>query len=128
LVVNCKLRTNSPGSVEYILAAGLSWEFWRVRSPASAQFASARVYQHAPASPGYDPPVLDWRLVGRGRENPQILARDPHGGVLAINRVLGSPDKWWLTGPNYGPGTEHDSQAEAKAAAQQWAETGVRPD
>lgn len=38
------------------------------------------------------------------------------------------PDKWWLTGPNYGLGTEHDSEAEAKAAAQHWADTGERPD
>jgi hypothetical protein len=34
---------------------------------------------------------------------------------------------WWLTGANYGVGTEHDSQAEAKAAAQHWADTGERP-
>lgn len=74
--------------------------------------------------------MLDWRLVGRGLNNSQILARDPHGGVLAINRVMSreGPDKWWLTGPNYGLGTEHHSQAEAKAAAQHWADTGERPD
>ncbi len=74
--------------------------------------------------------MLEWRLVGRGLHNPQILARDKHGGVLAINRVVSSelPDKWWLTGPNYGLGTEHDSQAEAKAAAQHWDDTGERPD
>lgn len=74
--------------------------------------------------------MLEWRLVGRGLQNPQILARDKQGGVLAINRVVSSelPDKWWLTGPNYGLGTEHDSQAEAKAAAQHWDDTGERPD
>ncbi len=68
--------------------------------------------------------MLDWRLVGRGLDNPQILAPDGQGGILAINRVMTTdqPDKWWLTGPNYGLGTEHDSQDEAKAAAQQWAE------
>jgi hypothetical protein len=73
---------------------------------------------------------LEWRLVGRGLHNPQLLAHDPHGGVLAINRVLqmGRPETWWLTGPNYGLGSEHDSQAEAKAAAQLWADTGERPD
>lgn len=72
--------------------------------------------------------MLAWRLVGRGTENPQILAPDGKGGVLAINRVMttGQPDNWWLTGPNYGIGSEHDSQAEAKAAAQHWAETGNR--
>jgi hypothetical protein len=75
-------------------------------------------------------PMLDWRRVGRGLQNPQILARDPQGGVLAINRVMSreGPDKWWLTGQNYGPGTEHSSQAEAKAAAQRWVDTGERPD
>ena len=74
--------------------------------------------------------ILDWRLVGRGLDNPQIRARDPRGGVLGINRVMSreGPDKWWLTGPNYGLGTEHDSEAEAKAAAQHWADTGERPD
>ncbi len=74
--------------------------------------------------------MLEWRLVGRGLRNPQILARDGRGGVLAINRVVSSelPDKWWLTGRNYGLGTEHDSQDEAKAAAQRWVETGERPD
>ena len=74
--------------------------------------------------------MLEWRLVGRGRRNPQILAPDEQGGVLAIIRVLsgGRPDKWWLTGPNYGLGTEHDSQAAAKAAAQRWADTGERVD
>lgn len=73
--------------------------------------------------------MLQWRLVGRGVENPQILARDPLGGLLAINRVvsLGQPDKWWLTGPNYGLGTEHESQDDAKAAAQHWADAGERP-
>jgi hypothetical protein len=73
--------------------------------------------------------MLEWRLVGRGLRNPQILARDKQGGVLAINRVVSSglPDKWWLTGPNYGLGTEHDSQAEAKAAAQHWADTANAP-
>lgn len=72
--------------------------------------------------------MLAWRLVGRGTENPQILAPDGKGGVLAINRVMttGQPDSWWLTGPNYGIGSEHGSQAEAKAAAQHWAETGNR--
>jgi hypothetical protein len=72
----------------------------------------------------------EWRLVGRGLRNPQILARDRQGGVLAISRVVSTelPDKWWLTGVNYGPGTEHDSQAGAKAAAQHWADTGERPE
>ena len=72
--------------------------------------------------------MLAWRLVGRGVENPQILAPDGHGGILAINRVVtaGEPDKWWLTGANYGLGTEHDSQDEAKAAAQHWADSGER--
>ncbi len=70
--------------------------------------------------------MLDWRLVGRGLDNPQIRARDPQGGVLTINRVIGTPDRWWLTGPNSGVATEHAS--EAKAAARQWADTGVRPD
>lgn len=75
------------------------------------------------------PRVLQWRLVGRGLSNPQILARDGRGGLLAINRVRSSdaPDTWWLTGPNYGAGTAHASQAEAKAAAERWAETGERP-
>ena len=74
--------------------------------------------------------MLQWRLVGRGVQNPQILAHDGRGGLLAINKVasMGQPDKWWLTGPNYGLGTEHESQAEAKAAAQHWADTGERPD
>lgn len=74
--------------------------------------------------------MLEWRLVGRGLRNPQILARDGQGGVLAINRVSSreQSDKWWLTGPNYGLGSKHDSQAEAKAAAQHWADTGERPD
>lgn len=74
--------------------------------------------------------MLQWRLVGRGLQNPQILARDSQGGVLAINKVAskGQPDKWWLTGPNYGLGSEHESQDEAKAAAQHWADTGERPD
>jgi hypothetical protein len=72
--------------------------------------------------------MLQWRLVGRGVDNPQILARDPQGGLLAINRVkrTGQPDTWWLTGPNYGLGSEHESQDEAKAAAQHWADTGER--
>ena len=74
--------------------------------------------------------MLEWRLVGRGLDNPQILAHDGLGGVLAINRVvsLRLPDQWWLTGPNYGLGTAHDSQAEAKAAAQHWADTGEHVD
>lgn len=74
--------------------------------------------------------MLEWRLVGRGVRNPQILARDEKGGVLAINRIRSKDrtDKWWLTGANYGVGTEHESQAEAKAAAQHWADTGERPD
>jgi hypothetical protein len=74
--------------------------------------------------------ILDWRLVGRGVNNPQIRARDPQGGVLGINRVVyrEGPDKWWLTGTNYGLGTEHGSEAEAKAAAQHWADTRERPD
>jgi len=74
--------------------------------------------------------LLDWRLVGRGLNNPQIRARDPQGGVLAINGVTSrnGPDIWWLTGPNNGLGTDHDSEAEAKAAAQRWADTGERPD
>ena len=44
--------------------------------------------------------VLEWRLVGRGLDNPQILAHDGRGGVLAINRVLSlrQLDQWWLTG------------------------------
>jgi hypothetical protein len=72
--------------------------------------------------------VLDWRLVGRGLDNPQILARDRKGGILAINRVLSSKGatKWWLSGSDYGLATEHDSQGEAKAAAQHWADTGER--
>ena len=41
---------------------------------------------------------------------------------------MGQPDKWWLTGPNYGLGAEHESQAEAKAAAQHSAHIGERPD
>jgi hypothetical protein len=74
--------------------------------------------------------MLRWRLVGRGVDNPQILARDPQGGLLAINRVrsTGRPDTWWLTGPSYGLGTEHESQDEAKTAAQHWADTGERPE
>jgi len=74
--------------------------------------------------------MLQWRLVGRGIDNPQILARDPQGGLLAINRVKSTrrPDTWWLTGPSYGLGSEHESQDEAKAAAQHWADTGERPD
>ena len=49
------------------------------------------------------------------RSAPVIRAAE----CSAINRVVSSqlPDKWWLTGPNYGLGTEHDSQADAKAAA-----------
>jgi hypothetical protein len=74
--------------------------------------------------------VLEWRLVGRGLNNPQILAHDGHGGLLAINRVVSKdqPDQWWLTGPNYGLGTAHSSQAQAKSAAQHWADTGERPE
>jgi hypothetical protein len=73
--------------------------------------------------------MLEWRLVGRGLRNQQILARDAQGGALAINRVMSrvGPDKWWLTGPSYGLGTEHGSQADAKAAAQKWVDTGARP-
>jgi hypothetical protein len=43
--------------------------------------------------------VLQWRLVGKGEDNPQILARDPQGGLLTVNRVksMRQPDKWWLT-------------------------------
>lgn len=72
--------------------------------------------------------MLQWRLVGRGLDNPQLLARDRRGGILAINRVVtkGSPDTWWLTGANYGLGSVHDSQDAAKAAAQHWVETGTR--
>ena len=74
--------------------------------------------------------MLDWRLVGRGLHNTQILARDRHGGVVRINRVGSSkaPDTWWLTGANYGLGTAHDSEDEAKAAARHWDDTGERPD
>lgn len=70
--------------------------------------------------------MLEWRLVGRGLDNPQLLAHDGHGGLLAINRVLSAqgPTQWWLTGANYGPGTAHGSEAEAKAAAQEWADSG----
>jgi hypothetical protein len=73
--------------------------------------------------------MLDWRLVGRSRQNPQILAREEQGGVLAINRVrsTGQPDRRWSTRANCGLGTEHGSQAEAKAVAQHWADTGKRP-
>lgn len=72
--------------------------------------------------------MLEWRLVGRGLENQQILARDPQGGVLAINRVIttGKPDTWWLTGASYGLGSCHASQDAAKAAAQHWVDTGMR--
>jgi hypothetical protein len=72
--------------------------------------------------------MLEWRLVGRGLNNPQILAHDGQGGLLAINRVVseGRPDQWWLTGPNYGLGTTHGSQADAKSAGQHWADTGER--
>ena len=74
--------------------------------------------------------MLQWRFVGRGVDNPKILARDPQGELLAINRVrsTGRPDTWWLTGPRYGLGSEHESQDGAKAAAQHWADTGERPD
>jgi hypothetical protein len=74
--------------------------------------------------------MLQWRRVGTRVDNPQILARDPQGGLLAINRVesKGQPDKWWLTGPSYGLGSEHESQDEAKAGAQHWADTGERRD
>jgi hypothetical protein len=41
---------------------------------------------------------------------------------------MGQPDRWWLTGPGYGLGSEHESQDEARAAAQRWADTGERPD
>lgn len=73
--------------------------------------------------------MLQWRLVGRGLNNRQILAHDGHGGLLAINKVVSSglADQWWLTGANYGVGTVHDSKVEAQAAAQRWAETGERP-
>jgi hypothetical protein len=74
--------------------------------------------------------MLQWRRVGTRVDNPQILARDPHGGLLAINRVksMGQPDKWSLTRPGYGLGSEHESKEEAKAAAQHWADTGERTD
>ncbi|HEX3617366.1 MAG TPA: hypothetical protein VHU61_12555 [Solirubrobacteraceae bacterium] len=74
--------------------------------------------------------MLDWRLVGRGLQNPQILARDGRGGLLAINRVVvtDGPEQWWLTGVAYGPGSVHSSQDEAKAAAQRWVDTGDRAD
>jgi len=70
--------------------------------------------------------MLEWRLVGRGLDNPQLLAHDGQGGLLAINAVVSPrrPTQWWLTGPNYGPGTVHGSEADATAAAQHWAETG----
>ena len=73
--------------------------------------------------------MLDWRLVGRGLNNPQILTHDGKGGLLAINWVqpFDGREQWWLTGPNYGLGTAHSSQADAKAAAQHWADTGERP-
>jgi hypothetical protein len=76
------------------------------------------------------PSMLEWRLVGRGLDNPQILAHDGQGGLLAINKVVSTkrPDEWWLTGPNYGLGTAHSSQAEAKAAAQRWADAGHHAD
>jgi hypothetical protein len=74
--------------------------------------------------------MLEWRLVGRGFHNPQILAHDGQGGLLAINKVASAqrPTRWWLTGPNYGLGTAHGSEAEAKAAAQHWADTGEHLD
>lgn len=74
--------------------------------------------------------MLEWRLVGRGLDNPQILAHDGRGGLLAINRVVSAqrPGQWWLTGPNYGHGTAHGSEDEAKAVAQHWADTGERPE
>lgn len=74
--------------------------------------------------------MLEWRLVGRGLNNPQLLAHDGHGGLLAINCVVstGRPDQWWLTGANYGLGTVHDSKADAQTAAEHWADTGERPD
>jgi hypothetical protein len=34
--------------------------------------------------------MLEWRLVGRGVDNPQVLARDPQGELLAINRLVES--------------------------------------
>jgi hypothetical protein len=75
------------------------------------------------------PSMLEWRLVGRGLDNPQILARDGRGGLLAINKVVSAqrPDQWWLTGPNYGLGTAHGSEAEAMAVAQHWADTWEHP-
>jgi aminoglycoside/choline kinase family phosphotransferase len=44
---------------------------------------------------GEDFSMLQWRLVGRGVDNPQILARDPQGGLLAINTIMAMarPDK-----------------------------------
>lgn len=50
--------------------------------------------------------------------------------MLAINKVVSTdaPDRWCLTGANYGPASFHHSQAEAKAAAQHWDETGERSD
>jgi hypothetical protein len=47
--------------------------------------------------------MLEWRLVGRGLDNPQILARDGQAGLLAINNVASTkrPDEWRLTGPSY---------------------------
>jgi hypothetical protein len=76
------------------------------------------------------PSMLEWRRVGRGLDNPQILAHDGQGGLLAINKVASAQGRgqWWLTGPNYGPGTAHGSKAEAKAVAQHWADTGEHPD
>lgn len=74
--------------------------------------------------------MLDWRLVGRGLDNPQLLARDQRGNVLAINRVKlnDGPDRWCLSGEGYGLASFHASETEAKAAAQHWADTGERVD
>jgi hypothetical protein len=75
------------------------------------------------------PLMLEWRVVGRGLDNPQILAHDGQGGLLAINKVVSTqgPPQWWLTGPNYGLGTVHSSDAEARTVAQHWADTGEHP-
>jgi hypothetical protein len=50
------------------------------------------------------PSMLEWRLVGGGLDNPQVLAHDGQGGLLAINKVVSTmrPDEWWLTGPKCG--------------------------
>lgn len=74
------------------------------------------------------PWMLEWRLVGGGLDNPQLLAHDGRGGLLAINKVASAQrsDQWWLTGPNYGLGTAYGSEDEAKVVAQHWADTGER--